>query len=99
MVLVGTALFAVLLAGPTDMSGAKVKSVFSARGDLMIGSPGKVDLDRIVCRRSTIGSRRVRKICLTAHEWGRIEDSAQRNLDTTLYGQGVERQPKANKAN
>jgi hypothetical protein len=99
MVLVGTALFAVLLAGPTDVSATKVKAVSAARADLTIGSPGKIDHDRIVCRRSTIGTRRDRKVCLTAHEWSRIEDSAQRNLDSTLYGQGVDRQPKANKAN
>ncbi|NBB15765.1 hypothetical protein GVN21_10405 [Caulobacter sp. SLTY] len=94
MVLVGTALFAIFLAGPTDMSATKVKAGSVARTDFAIGTPGKLDHDRIVCRKSTIGSRRDRKVCLTALEWTRIEDSAQRNLDTTLYGQGVERQPK-----
>lgn len=98
MVLVGTALFAVLLAGPADASATKVEAASTSRLDMVIGSPGKIDHDRIVCRKSMIGSRRDRKVCLTALEWTRIEDSAQRNLDTTLHGYGVERQAKQPKS-
>ncbi|HYE45111.1 MAG TPA: hypothetical protein VEA44_04980 [Caulobacter sp.] len=94
MVLFGTALVAALLAAPVDVTPVKVRHVPAARIDLDIGAPGTLDPDRIVCRRGIVlGSRRERKICMTAMEWQQRQDAAQRSMDTTLYGLGIAKPP------
>ena len=87
MSLLVPALIAVILGAPGEVGQMSVAT--GAKASVPIGAPGRLDADRIVCRKAVVlGSHRQRKVCLTAMDWSRREDAAQRTMDTTLWGQG-----------
>jgi hypothetical protein len=68
----------------------------SNQGDrtVPIGAPGRLDHNRIVCRKTLVlGAVRQKKVCMTAFAWSEREDAAQRTMDSTLYGQGAIKPP------
>lgn len=88
MSLLVPALIGAMLAAPTDVSAMRVSNT----GDtarVPVGAPGRLDHNRIVCRKTLVlGAIRQKKVCLTAFAWAEREDAAQRTMDTTLWGQG-----------
>jgi hypothetical protein len=94
MSLLVPALIAAMLGAPAQPGALKVTQPTGDRASMPIGAPGRLDPDRIVCRKTLVlGSVRPRKVCLTAFAWKEREDAAQRTMDTTLWGQGAIKPP------
>ena len=93
MSLLVSALIAAMLGAPGDIGATRVSHP-GDRASVPIGAPGRVDHDRIVCRKTLVlGAMRKKKVCLSAFAWAEREDAAQRTMDTTLYGQGAAKPP------
>ncbi|NBB15766.1 hypothetical protein GVN21_10410 [Caulobacter sp. SLTY] len=87
MTLVGTALFAVVLAGsavaqPTGVSPVQVAKPAAPKPIKPAKKSGLDDPDRIVCKREhVVGSNRPQKVCMTVADRERLKDQADQLTD------------------
>jgi hypothetical protein len=95
MSLLVPALIAAMMGAPAPVADVTAMRVSTGdRADVPIGAPGRLDADRIVCRKTLVlGAVRPKKVCLSAFAWAERQDAAQRTMDTTLWGQGAIKPP------